>query len=81
MRLLLDTTYLLPALGISVKGLPRDVPIKLAKAGHQIYISDITVFELSAKAAKQIATGILPAIEGAYHNFQVVETLRRRLIS
>lgn len=59
MRLLLDTTYLLPAIGISVKGLPKDAPIRLIKKGHQISISDISIFELSAKGAKHITAGTL----------------------
>lgn len=59
MRLLLDTTYLLPAIGISVQDLPEDAPIKLIQRGHQIFISEITIFELSAKATKHITTGAL----------------------
>jgi hypothetical protein len=54
-----DTTYLLPAIGISIKELPRDAPIKLVAKGHQISISDISIFELSAKGAKYIANGTL----------------------
>ena len=61
MRLLLDTTYLLTAIGISIKGLPEDAPIKLIKKGHQISISNITIFELSAKGAKHITIGNLTA--------------------
>jgi len=61
LRLLLDTTYLLPAIGISVKGLPKDAPIKLIQKGHQIFLSDISIFELSAKGAKHIAAGTLAA--------------------
>lgn len=61
MRLLLDTTYLLPAIGISVKELPKDVPIKLLQKGNRISICDISIFELSAKGAKHISAGILPA--------------------
>jgi PIN domain nuclease of toxin-antitoxin system len=59
LRLLLDTTYLLPAIGISVKGLPSDAPIKLTRKGHKIFISDISIFELSAKGAKHITAGTL----------------------
>lgn len=61
MRLLLDTTYLLPAVGVSVKGLPEDASIQLIGKGHRISISDITIFELSAKGAKHIAVGSLTA--------------------
>ena len=61
MRLLLDTTYFLPAIGVSVKGLPGGAVIKLIEKGHQISISDITIFELSAKGGKYITTGALTA--------------------
>lgn len=61
MRLLLDTTYLLPAIGISIKELPKDVPIKLMEKGNQISICDISIFELSAKGAKHVSSGALPA--------------------
>jgi PIN domain nuclease of toxin-antitoxin system len=61
LKLLLDTTYLLPAIGISVKGLPKDAPIKLMLKTHKIFISDISIFELSANGAKHIAAGMLSA--------------------
>jgi PIN domain nuclease of toxin-antitoxin system len=59
LKLLLDTTYFLPAIGISIKELPNDAPIKLIAKGHQISISDISIFELSAKGAKHITDGTL----------------------
>jgi PIN domain nuclease of toxin-antitoxin system len=59
LKLLLDTTYFLPAIGISIKELPNDAPIKLIAKGHQISISDISLFELSAKGAKHITDGTL----------------------
>lgn len=61
MRLLLDTTYFLPAIGVLVKGLPKDAPIKLIRLGHRISMSEITVFELAAKGAKYVVTGRLKA--------------------
>jgi len=61
LKLLLDTTYLLPAIGISVKNLPKDAPIKLIHKGHKISICDISIFELSAKGAKHITAGNLSA--------------------
>ncbi len=61
MRLLLDTTYLLPAIGISVKNLQKDAPIKLIQKGHTISISDVSIFELSAKGAKHITAETLSA--------------------
>jgi len=59
LRLLLDTTYLLPAIGISVKDIQKDALTKLIQKEHQISISDISIFELSAKGAKHIAAGQL----------------------
>jgi len=59
LKLLLDTTYFLPVIGISVKNLPKDAPTKLMHKEHQIFISDITIFELSAKGAKY-AAGLIP---------------------
>jgi len=61
LRLLLDTTYLLPAIGVSVKGLPEDAMLKLIGKGHNISINDVTIFELSAKGGKYITTGALTA--------------------
>ena len=59
MKLLLDTTYFLPAIGISIKELPTDTLLKLTTKGNQIAISQISIFELSAKAAKYIVNGAL----------------------
>jgi predicted nucleic acid-binding protein len=61
MKLLLDTTYFLPAIGISIRGLPRDAYVKLVELGHLMAISDITFFELTAKGAKYVAAGALEA--------------------
>jgi len=54
LKVLVDTTYLLPAIGVSVKGIPSDGAIRLTQEGHEIYASDISIFELSAKGAKHI---------------------------
>ena len=59
MKLLLDTTYFLPAIGVSIKELPNDAPIKLLAKGHHISVSYITLFELSAKGAKYVNNGML----------------------
>jgi len=61
LRLLLDTTYLLPAIGISVRGIPANALIRLIEDGHEIFLSDISVFELSAKGAKHVAAKGLSA--------------------
>ena len=59
MKLLLDTTYFLPAIGVSIKELSKDAPIKLLAKGHHISVSHITLFELSAKGAKYVNNGML----------------------
>jgi len=59
MKILVDTTYLLPAVGVSVKGVPKDMLLKLLNTDHPIYISEIAIFELSAKSAKYIVEGKL----------------------
>lgn len=57
----MDTTYFLPAIGVSIRGFPKDAVIRLIKKEHQIFISNVSVFELSAKGAKYVATGTLSA--------------------
>jgi len=59
LRTLLDTTYLLPAIGVSVKGMPNDAIEKLISRGEEILISEISLFELSAKGAKYVLEGAL----------------------
>ncbi|RLI11832.1 hypothetical protein DRO33_03435 [Candidatus Bathyarchaeota archaeon] len=59
MRLLLDTTYFLPAIGIAVKGVPRDAVVALIERGYEVSMSEISFFELSAKGAKYVAAGVL----------------------
>ena len=54
MRITLDTTYLLPVIGVAIKGLPQGALLTLLQAGHEISISGISVFELAAKAGKLI---------------------------
>ena len=60
MKILLDTTYLLPAIGIAIKEQQKDLPLKLIQEGNQISICDISVFELSAKGTKHVSAGKLP---------------------
>jgi len=59
LKLLLDTTYLLPAIGISVKGIPKEALIELIERGHKVFVSGISPFELSAKGAKYVVEGSL----------------------
>jgi len=60
LKILLDTTYLLPAIGIAIKEHQKDLTLKLIQEGNKISICDISVFELSAKGAKHISAGKLP---------------------
>ena len=61
MKIMLDTTYLLPTIGIAIRGLPSEAPTRLLDKGHQISISHITLFELAAKGAQYINNGSLPS--------------------
>jgi len=59
LKLLLDTTYYLPAIGVSIKDMQKDALLKLISKKHQILMSQITIFELSAKGAKYIKEDLL----------------------
>lgn len=56
MKLLVDTTYLLPAIGVSVRGVSRTCIRDVKRKGYTISISTITLFELAAKGAKFVAS-------------------------
>ncbi len=56
MNILLDTTYFMPAIGITLSGVKPLVYRTLKENGHTLYISELTIFELSAKGAKHIAS-------------------------
>ena len=55
--LLMDTSYLLPAAGIRVEGVPDDVLRTARDAGHETWVCDISVFEVLAEGAKFAASG------------------------
>jgi PIN domain nuclease of toxin-antitoxin system len=59
MKLLLDTTYLLPAMGVAVRNIPPTVMRDLRGRRHDISICTITIFELAAKGAKLVRDGKL----------------------
>jgi len=61
MKILLDTTYLLPAIGISIRGLRKEAVLNILKRGHEVLVSQVTIFELSAKGAKYVVEGKLSA--------------------
>lgn len=60
MRLLLDTTYFLPTIGIGIKNIPKRALGELLRRNYDIFMSEISIFELSAKGAKYVAEGKIP---------------------
>jgi len=54
MKVLLDTTYLLPAVGIEVD-LPEDLLEKLFTSNHLFIINELSLFELFGKASRLIS--------------------------
>lgn len=59
-RFVLDTTYLLPVIGISVKKISgQDIARFRSTVSFETAICDITILELSAKGAKYVAKGKL----------------------
>jgi predicted nucleic acid-binding protein len=56
MNVLLDTTYLMPAIGVSISGVKPSILRILREKGHSTFISELTLFELSAKGAKHVAS-------------------------
>ena len=56
-KVLIETTYLLPAAGIAVEGVPADSVLKIRSAGHELLASDISLFEVLAKGAKLASEG------------------------
>ena len=55
MKILLDTTYFLPIIGVNIKGLSNDLLIKLLKnKDYELCYCDVTLFELAAKGAKLV---------------------------
>lgn len=61
MKLLVDTTYVLPAIGVAVKEVSERALLELGAKGHSISICTISLFELAAKGGKYIAERKLKA--------------------
>ena len=60
MKILVDTTYLLPILKINVEKIDKKIIKKLFKSEqHNIYLSRISLMELIAKGAKLVAKGLI----------------------
>ena len=58
MKILLDTSYFLPLIKVSVEGIPKNIlATLLGENRHQIFYSDVTMFELAAKGLKLAVTG------------------------
>jgi predicted nucleic acid-binding protein len=51
---------MLPVIGVSVKGVPMDAVERLTARGDEIFISEITLFELSAKGARYVFEEVIP---------------------
>lgn len=58
-RVLLDTTYLLPVAGIQIKSIQSDTMKKARLLGHELFVSEISFFELAAKGAKLAKDGLV----------------------
>ncbi|HVC27794.1 MAG TPA: PIN domain-containing protein [Nitrososphaerales archaeon] len=56
-RVLIDTSYLLPAAGIGVEGVPADAIRRIKTAGHEVLASEVSLFEVLAKGAKLASQG------------------------
>lgn len=54
MKILLDTTYLLPLIRINIKGFEKNKLLELTTK-HKTCISNISIMELSAKGAKHVS--------------------------
>ena len=79
MKILLDTTYLLPAIGISVRNIPKNALTELLRRKHEIVISEIEIFELAAKGAKYVSQGklsinrVLLGIRALVHDERIIK--------
>lgn len=78
-EILLDTTYLLPLAGITLRGIEKDAIERASAMGHQLSISEMSLFELAAKGAKLVVDGSADAerLEQAVQSAVRDETLRK----
>ncbi len=53
MKVVVDTTYLLPLLGIVQERVPPDLIVALREKGHEVFLNEISIFEAMAIAAKR----------------------------
>jgi predicted nucleic acid-binding protein len=59
MRVAIDTTYLMPAIGVTGDGIAPDFVSLVQEAGHEIILSEISLFELMAVGSKRCVKGDL----------------------
>ena len=85
MRLLLDTSYLMPLIRVEVKGID---PLALTKAmeDHEIIVSQIQLFELYAKGVKYAERraitkdDVVNGVEAANHDLKTIPFATRRIM-
>lgn len=53
MKVVVDTTYVLPLLGIVQEKVPADLVARLREKGHEVFLNEISIFEAMAIAAKR----------------------------
>lgn len=85
MRLLLDTSYLMPLIRIAVKGIEIEEVEKALKE-HQTIVSEIQIFELYAKGIKytiqQSITleDVIQGVEATHHSLERIPLVERQIM-
>lgn len=64
MRVLLDSIYLFPLMGVRVRGVDPELLLELRPL-HGLMVSVVSLFELSAKGAKYVVQGVLEPVDVA----------------
>ena len=54
MRMLLDTTYLLPLIGFKVERIEKEDLFKVFNSGHHLLINQVSIFEILGKSSSLI---------------------------
>jgi len=84
-RLLLDTTYLMPLIKVKIKEVGEDT-VRQALREHDIIISDVQIFELYAKGVKYLMHGfistedLVEGVEAAYYSLEKIPMADRRVM-
>jgi len=64
MRVLLDSIYLFPLMGVRVRGVDPRLLLEL-RPHHGLLVSVVSLFELSAKGAEYVVQGVLEPVDVA----------------